>query len=611
MEEGRESKFLHIVIYFAFKYFYPHSSFYIGPATMIKLRSATSFKHFGFMTGVALVTLVSAAHAQTPLQQQTGIADPGRAQQDMIDSNAFHPVSPAISIKQMELLGIPEGSDQIKLRVDHVELDGASAISESELRSTYADKLGSEISLADVYHMANNLTLKYREEGYILTQVVVPPQIIEDGTVRLQVVEGYIHRATVQHGEGEGSMAADLVKTYTDKIVTGNALNVRNLEHQLLLINDLPGVTARGVLSPSPDAPGGADLLVVVERDPFDAIVGIDNYGSRYLGPITLSAAATANSWLGMNEAISIQTALAPDSGEMRYGALKYEQPIGPWGTKASILGAVTDTDPGYDLDQFEVRGLSQLITLRVDHPFIRTRSENLYGHLSFDWRNVRSSNNVEPTRKDRIRMVRGGGEYEFLDTLFGFGFNRVGLEVSKGLDILGASEEDDFNMTRPGADPQASKLNADLQRLQRITNNVNLLLAGRGQLASHALLSSEEFGIGGINNGRGYDPSEIVGDEGISGRAEVQWNNPMDWQGGYVEKLQFFTFLDSGRVWNDDATTSAAKRDSLTSVGGGVRLNFTGDIESSLGIAFPLTREVATQNDRDPKVYFSLNKRF
>lgn len=579
---------------------------------MIKIRSALSIKHMGLLTGVALVTLaagVSGAHAQ--LQQQTGVADPGRTQQDMIDSNVFRPSSPPISIKQMELLGIPEGSDQIKLQLDRVELDGASALPESELRGAYADKLGSEITLADVYHMANNLTLKYRDEGYILTQVVVPPQVIEGGTVRLQVVEGYIHRASVQMGDDEGPMAANLIRTYTDKIITGNALNVRTLEHQLLLINDLPGVQARGILSPSPDAPGGADLLVVVERDPLDGIVGIDNYGSRYLGPITLSAAATANSWLGMNEAISIQTALAPDSGEMRYGALKYEQPIGPWGTKASILGSVTDTDPGYDLDQFEVRGLSQLVTVRVDHPFVRTRSENLYGHLLFDWRNVRSSNNVELTRKDRIRMVRAGGEYEFLDTLFGFGFNRFGLELSKGVNIMGASEEDDANMTRPSADPQASKLNIDLQRLQRITGNVNLLLVGRGQLASHALLSSEEFGVGGINNGRGYDPSEIVGDEGITGRAELQWNNPFEWQGGYVDKLQFFSFLDSGRVWNDDATTSAAKRDSLTSVGGGVRVNFTGDVESSLGIAFPLTREVATQKDHDPKVYFNLNKRF
>lgn len=575
---------------------------------MIKIRSA-NIRHAGLLTGVALFALASPALAQ--LEQQTGVADPGRAQDQMIESHVFRPAGPAISIKQMELLGIPEGSDQIKLQLDRVQLDGARALSEAQLRSLYADKLGSEITLADVYRMANAVTLKYREEGYILTQTVVPPQIIEDGTVRLQVVEGYVHRVTVQPEDGATRAETSLVQSYADRIVTGDALNVRNLEHQLLLINDLPGVTARSILSPSADAPGGADLLVIIERDAIDGIVGIDNYGSRYLGPVTLSAAATANSWLGLNEAISVQGALAPDGREMVYGALKYEQPLGPWGTRVSLLGSVTDTDPGYDLERFSVDGRSQLISLRVDQPLIRTRTENLNTHIMFDWRNVRSENNLEPTRRDRIRMARAGGEYEFLDTLFGYGFNRAGIEIAKGLDIMGASEEDDANMTRPGADPQATKLNINLQRLQRITPSVNLLLAASGQKASHGLLSSEEFGVGGINNGRGYDPSEIVGDDGIAGRIEAQWNNPFELQGGYVNRVQFFSFLDSGKVWNQDATTSAGKKDSLTSAGGGVRMGFTGDVEAGLGIAFPLTRDVQTQKDDDPKVYFNLNKRF
>jgi hemolysin activation/secretion protein len=564
------------------------------------------------LTTVAFVTLaLSAETSQAQLNQQTGVADPGRVQGDLLKSQTFRPLSPPIDIKQMELLGVPEGSEDIKLQLDSVQLDGASALPESTIRSVYADKLGSEVSLADVYRIANQITLKYREEGYILTQVVVPPQVIEDGSVRLQVVEGFINRASIQTQDDETAYETAHIKALTDAIVSGDALNVRDLERQLLLINDLPGVNARSILSPSADAPGGADLLVIVERDPFDALLGIDNYGSRYLGPVTLTGAATANSWLGWNEAITAQVAMAPDGGEMKYGALKYEQPIGTWGTKASILGSVADTDPGYDLERFAVRGRSQLVTLRVDHPFIRARSENLYGHALFDWRDVRSSNNIELTRKDHIRALRTGLDYEFLDQLIGIGFNTVGFELSKGLNVMGASDEDDLNMTRPSADPQATKLTASVQRLQRLTDSFNLLLAGSGQLSSGALLSSEEFGVGGINNGRGYDPSEVVGDEGIAGRAEVQWNNPMAIQGGYLDKFQAFTFLDSGRVWNDDATTSQGKRDSITSVGGGVRMNFTGGLESSLGVAVPLTRRVQTQGDRDPKVYFSLNKRF
>ncbi|MEZ5918474.1 MAG: hypothetical protein R3D66_00615 [Alphaproteobacteria bacterium] len=48
---------------------------------------------------------------------------------------------------------------------------------------------------------------------------------------------------------------------------------------------------------------------------------------------------------------------------------------------------------------------------MTAEHPFIRTRSRNLYGHVAFDWRDVESKNNLlEATRHDRIRALRAGG---------------------------------------------------------------------------------------------------------------------------------------------------------------------------------------------------------
>ena len=95
------------------------------------------------------------------------------------------------------------------------------------------------------------------------------------------------------------------------------------------------------------------------------------------------------------------------------------------------------------------------------------------------------------------------------------------------GRDLSGASDDNEQRLTRLEGDPTFTKLNADIQRLQRVTSHVNLLLNVSGQWANGPLLSSEEFGIGGMFVGRGYDPSEITGDEGVSGKAELQWNEP------------------------------------------------------------------------------------
>lgn len=569
--------------------------------------------HMISVSAYIVASFAFAAPASAQLEGATGIADPSKAGERLSQPDMLPRVEPAIAVKDVRPAGAPAGSENIKFTLSGIRLDGASVYSDAAVRSVYADKIGKTVSLADVYGIAADLTRKYRNDGYILTQVVVPPQEISGGVPTLRVVEGYISNITLQKEDANAPVNMALVEAYAAKISKGSALNARDLERQLLLINDLPGVTARTVLSPSQNTPGAADMLIVVGHDPFDGIVSADNYGSRYLGPIQLSAAGTLNSLLGQNEAITMQAVVAPQSWyELAYGSLGYEQPIGVYGTKAHINASVTDTDPGYDLKQFDVEGRSYLVNVGVTHPFIRSRTENLTGRLNFDWRRVKSSNDIEETRRDRLSVLRAGGRYEFIDTIFGAAANTADLELSKGLNIFGANEEGDDNMSRDGGDPQFTKLEAELQRLQRVTNSVNLLLAGRGQIASDALLSSEEFSVGGFNGfGRSYDPSEINGEHGIAGRVELQWNDPVKADPAYINGYQLYGFYDIGRVWNEDATTNSQKRDSLAAAGAGVRLELPYEINAAFAVAVPLTRTPQTEDSHDPKLYFSVSKRF
>jgi len=565
-----------------------------------------------FVCGTAIALCLGSTAVRAQLDQQTGIADPGRAGESIRERSLMPQASPDIEVKQMALIGAPDGADRITFKFGGLRIEGNDIYSEETLSTIYGDKIGETITLADLYGIANEIAMKYRNDGYILTQVVIPPQTIESGLPRVQVVEGYIDQVSIQ-APNESAREVGLIESYAGKINTGGALNIREMERNLLLINDLPGVTARAIISPSPTTAGAADMLIVVERDAFDAILSLDNYGSRYLGQWTLGAAATLNSIFNNNEALSAQAAYAPGTGyELLYGAVSYEQPIGAYGTRVGGLVSVTDTDPGFDLEQFDVRGHANLYSIYATHPIIRSRNTNLNTRLAFDWRDVKSSNNIEVTRKDHIRALRAGVDFDFLDTLLGVAVNSMGFQISQGLDIMGASDEDDANMTRPQGDPQFTKAELTIQRLQRITNSVNVKLSGKGQLASDALLSSEEFGVGGIYSGRGYDPSEIVGDDGIAGQVELQWNNPfVAPDGKVVEKFQLYSFLDAGKVWNQDATTSADKKDSLVSTGVGVRVDFSYDFHADVGVAFPLTRRIQTENDVDPRYYMSVSKKF
>jgi len=567
---------------------------------------------YGLMLAAATIISGFGVSAQAQIGEATETADPGRVGEQFQDHTIMPEVSPRIQVKDQVPQKAPPGAANISLNLKTIQLDGVSAYSENQLASVYQAQLGTTVTLADVYGIAAALTNKYRNDGYILTQVIVPPQTIEGGKVRLRVVEGFIDNVTVQ-GEGEEESALELIRTYAAMISTGGALNVEDLERWLLLINNLPGVEARSVLSPSRTQTGAANLLIIVERDPFDALIAADNFGSRFLGPLQFSAAGSLNSFFGVNDRVTAQLVIAPDIGhrvELAYGAVSYLQPIFDSGTTLEVFGSHTSTEPGFNLDQFDVKGHSTLFRVKAEHPFIRSRAQNLYVHILFDWRDVRTKNNIELTRIDHLRVVRAGSRFEFLDTIFlGAAINSIGIEISKGLNVLGNSDKGDANMTRPRGDPTFFKATAEAQRLQRVTSNINVLLAAKGQASSNFLLSSEEFGVGGMNIGRAFDPSEIVGDEGVAGKIELQWNEPREIS--LLEDYQLFSFFDAGHIWNGDATASSLKRETISSAGAGIRANFTEETEAGLAIAFPLDRDVGTQGDKDPRVYFNVNRKF
>ncbi len=566
-------------------------------------------KKFGYTALFTLLISASGAYAQ--VDNATKIADPSRIGQELLDTDDIPELSNKVDINVTDTQNAPPNASKITFILDTLQIDGVGIYEPDDLDPLYRNKLGEKVSLEDVYSIANAITVKYRNDGYILTQVIVPPQTIENGLVKLRVVEGFIDQIKI---EGNIKKSEEkLIRKYADNLRENNILNAKNLERYLLLINDIAGITARSVLSPSSTTTGASDLTIIVERDDYEAEIGFNNYGSRFLGPYQTSYNGSINSIFGFNEKIGTQFVVSGDkerADELLFGSISYEQPIARFGSKINLLASATNTQPGGSLDQFEVKGKSRFFSATISHPFIRSRSVNFSGRATIDFRDVESKNNLEPNnRRDRIRAVRIGTTMQFIDSLLGVGINAIDVQVSQGLNIFGASGDGDTNLTRARGNPQFTKANLQIQRLQRVFDNLNLLMFTQGQLAAAPLLSSEEFGVGGTTIGRGYDSSEIVGEDGISGKLELQWNEPKKIQ--YIDDYQLFSFYDIGRVWNQDATTSAGKSESIASIGLGARADITKATKASFGVALPLTRKVDATNNNAYRLYFNISHKF
>lgn len=572
---------------------------------------------------VAAALVVLAPLGSALAQSLPPASDPGRVQQRFEP-----PPQPRVTTDQILPLVEPErqvngGAAKIKFNLSAVTVVGSTVYDDKALAEAWAGMVGHEISLADAQLIADRITTKYRNDGYILSRAVIPAQRISGGALKIQVVEGYIKDFRID-GDFKPGFSGTLIggiraklEAYARQMVGARPITAKMMERYLLLANDLPGVNAQAVLAPSQgNDPGAATLVIQARKKTVDYFGSADNFGSRYSGPYQGQVGMVLNSPLGLSERIGLRAInTIGDWNELHYLEGNWDQDIGSEGTKIGFGVAYSKSKPGnLNAPVDAIDGEVWTETFRVSHPLIRSRTMNLYLRGSFVWRDVDTTTDfgipIKDERKDHLRVLRVGGSFDLVDRFRGVNF--VDFEVSKGLPIFGYTHHD-TGSSRPEGTADFTKVTAEVSRLQSLfVPGLSLYVAAQGQYSFNTLLSSEEFGVGGSQYGRGYDPSEIAGEQGIATKVELQYGGPADFR--FLKGYQFFAFWDYGKIWNKDKASKQdhTDRDSLMSAGAGVRLNFINEVSGEFYIAKPLTRDIAGRDNADNwRGFFTLTTRF
>src|ERR1039458_1131397 len=213
------------------------------------------------------------AQVSMPAAAQTipGSADVTRLQNDFENRNNLpeKPESPppfATPQRAASAEAVPENADSITFTLRGIDLKGVSVYRPREIEGLWRNDIGKTVSLKRVYDIAAAITARYRADGYFLSSAYIPAQEIGNGTVRIAIVEGYIQQVRFE-GDILSSWRSGLLRK---RLLALGPLNVRMLERQMLLLNDLPGTHFRAVLKPlentvadsaprdtAPAAPGG------------------------------------------------------------------------------------------------------------------------------------------------------------------------------------------------------------------------------------------------------------------------------------------------------------------------------------------------------------------
>jgi hemolysin activation/secretion protein len=533
---------------------------------------------------------------------QTAPPDPGRIEQQLPTPTPPSP-APEISVPQREDLTAPPGSDREKFQLKSLVIEGATVYPKSRFESFYTQLLGKEISLSDLYGVANDITRLYRQDGYVLSLAVVPEQTIRDGVARLQVVEGYIEKVTL---EGAPPQQLERLKGFGEKIQTSRPLQVKDLERSLLLANDLAGFKVRAILRRGSRL-GTSVLVGKVNYDPVNVFGELTNRGTEAVGPFRLQAGLLLNSLLGQGEQITLRGATSlDDPHELALGSANFSIPVGNDGLRLNLGGSYTEFNPGADLKVFGINGRTFAVEAGVVYPVVRSRSTTVSVSGGFDYadsRNTLSFSNLNAVlSEDRLAVLRVGVQLQKIDAQGAF---LASAQLSQG--VGGSTSENQTEpLSREAGSSTFTKVNFNLSRTQKLPGQFALLLAGKAQLTGDTLLSRELFGLGGDTFGSAFDPDQVVGDFGYGLRAELQ--RPLLYQAlGMTMKTQPYLFADHGQVFRNSPTAAENGSDALSSAGLGIRHNFGSQVFVGLELAFPIQR-----TDRffrsDPRLFFVVN---
>ncbi|MEO8153699.1 MAG: ShlB/FhaC/HecB family hemolysin secretion/activation protein [Rhizobacter sp.] len=519
---------------------------------------------------------------------QAGAAQPGRIERDTrplpepVRRDSVRIDTPRFAEQ------VPPGAQDVRFLLGEVQVRGSNSMPAQALSPIWAPLIGKPITLAEAFGIAAAISARYREAGFILSQAIIPPQDIRTvgvGILHIQVIEGFIDKVSFT------GIAPEKLQAFVEPVLRDRPLRLATLERALLLIGDLPGVSAQANLRASA-TPNASDLEIVVSQKRTEFSLSAHNRSTPSQGRMRYEASAEVRGLVSDFDRHNLRWVT---SANKRLNLLAYsgDMPLGGNGLKLQLGASASRSEPDTDLAFSNIDTRSNNFSLGLAYPLLRSRQSNL--SLRGGLNGYNNSADVAGSRvsEDHIRALRLGATADYADNLGGISL--LDLEWSKGLSSLGASKAGD-----PGVDanPQFSKVSAYAARLQSLGGNWSALLGFTAQSSSDKLPTAEQFGLGGETFLRAFDPSEVIGEKGSAGKLELRYD-----LGGARFASTIYVYGDAGSVKRRQADGSYVST-SLSSAGVGVRVSGPRRTRGYLEVAKPGRKDVASEGNRNARLF-------
>ncbi|MBI5213154.1 MAG: ShlB/FhaC/HecB family hemolysin secretion/activation protein [Nitrospirae bacterium] len=250
-----------------------------------------------------------------------------------------------------------------KVFVKQFKVEGNTLLSPDIINSITSANENRELTLAQIQAVADLITAKYREAGYILSNAFVPAQDIKDGIVIIKIVEGKVGKITI---DGNKSYSASFIEKHLAAVRKDPSLKEQTIERSLLILNEYPSLEVKAALQAGKE-PGTTDITASVsDKFPISGSIGYDNFGSNTTSKHRMSAALNVGNIITSGDSIMLRGTTGLDRidiNKLSYGRVEYLMPIGGDGTQIGIYHANSLYKAGEDLTVLGIEGKARIYT--------------------------------------------------------------------------------------------------------------------------------------------------------------------------------------------------------------------------------------------------------
>lgn len=486
------------------------------------------------------------------------------------------------------------------------DISGDNPLPAGETSRVLAPFLRTDASIETLQNATAALEASLKERGYALHRVVLPPQEVGE-TVQLRIVKFTIGKVIV---EGLQRYDEANVRASLPELKEGQAPNFKTLAIQTAIANESQGKQVQIALKEAQEADQIDARVVVTEAKPWNFAVNLANTGSRATGRDRLTFAGSHSNVLDLDHQFTgaYTTSIEKTSDVQQFG-LNYRIPLYRLG---GVVGAsFTHSKVVGDFGAFRSTGAGQTMGINYSQYLPPDGGYRSYVTLGLDDKRFDVSD-ISGTpipgqlvRRSRPLSLGYTARVESDAAVWGYSTELAANTGGGSGNTLAAYRSED---------PRISTANFKLLRA-----NANYLggfaggwlwgVRGQFQYSPDALISGEQFGLGGASSIRGTGERPISGDRGVSVTLEI---STPDLHPG----LRLLGFVDTGWLRNNNPNgTTKPSSDQLASVGLGLRYSI-----GSIGMAAEwgriVTGSVLAANPAFPKAgdnkfHVSLTARF